>query len=56
MKKHISILLTGILAAALLVGCGSQDSEGNIIGAPIISNVKSQEDTLRQRLEQAVGK
>ena len=27
MKKHISILLTGILAAALLVGCGSQDSE-----------------------------
>ena len=32
------------------------DSEGNIIGAPIISNVKSQEDTLRQRLEQAVGK
>lgn len=32
------------------------DSEGNIVGAPIISNVKSQEDTLRQRLEQAMGK
>lgn len=29
------------------------DSEGNIVGAPIIGNVKEQEDTLNQRLEQA---
>lgn len=31
------------------------DSEGNIIGAPIIGNVKKQEDTLNQRIEQAKG-
>ena len=30
------------------------DSEGNIIGAPIIGNVKAQEDTLNARLEQAM--
>lgn len=30
------------------------DSEGNMIGAPIIGNVKEQEDTLNQRLEQAI--
>lgn len=28
---------------------------GNIIGAPIIGNVKDQEDTLERRLEQAVA-
>ena len=31
------------------------DSEGNIVGAPIIGNVKAQEDTLNARLEQAMG-
>ena len=31
------------------------DSEGNIVGAPIIGNVKDQEDTLKARLEQAVN-
>lgn len=31
------------------------DSEGNIIGAPIIGNVKDQEETLDKRLEQAVN-
>ena len=31
------------------------DSEGNIVGAPIIGNVKDQEDTLNARLEQAMG-
>lgn len=31
------------------------DDEGNIIGAPIIGNVKEQEETLKQRLEQAKG-
>lgn len=31
------------------------DSEGNIIGAPIIGNVKAQEDTLNSRLEQAMA-
>ena len=31
------------------------DSEGNIVGAPIIGNVKAQEDTLKARLEQAVN-
>lgn len=31
------------------------DREGNIIGAPIIGNVKAQEDTLNARLEQARG-
>ena len=31
------------------------DREGNIIGAPIIGNVKAQEDTLNARLEQAVN-
>lgn len=30
------------------------DSEGNIVGAPIIGNVKAQEDTLNKRLEQAM--
>lgn len=30
------------------------DDEGNLIGAPIIGNVKEQEDTLNQRLEQAM--
>ena len=30
------------------------DSEGNIVGAPIIGNVKTQEDTLKARLEQAM--
>ena len=30
------------------------DSEGNIVGAPIIGNVKAQEDTLNARLEQAM--
>lgn len=30
------------------------DSEGNIVGAPIIGNVKAQEDTLKARLEQAM--
>lgn len=30
------------------------DSQGNIVGAPIIGNVKAQEDTLEQRLEQAI--
>lgn len=29
------------------------DSEGNIIGAPIIRNVKEQMDTLQNRIEQA---
>jgi thiol-disulfide isomerase/thioredoxin len=29
------------------------DGEGNIVGAPIIGNVKDQEDTLNARLEQA---
>ena len=32
------------------------DSEGNIVGAPIIGNVKEQEDTLNRRLEQAMEK
>lgn len=32
------------------------DSEGNIIGAPIIGNVKAQEDTLNARLEQAMDR
>ena len=32
------------------------DSEGNIVGAPIIGNVKEQEDTLNHRLEQAMEK
>ncbi len=31
------------------------DRDGNIIGAPIIGNVKDQEDTLERRLEQAVA-
>lgn len=31
------------------------DHEGNIVGAPIIGNVKDQEDTLNTRLEQAIG-
>lgn len=31
------------------------DSEGNIIGAPIIGNVKAQDDTLDARLEIALG-
>lgn len=31
------------------------DREGNIIGAPIIGNVKAQEDTLNTRLEQAMN-
>lgn len=31
------------------------DSEGNIIGAPIIGNVKAQEDTLKERLELAMN-
>ena len=31
------------------------DSEGNIVGAPIIGNVKDQEDTLKARLEQTVN-
>ena len=31
------------------------DSEGNIVGAAIIGNVKAQEDTLNARLEQAMG-
>lgn len=31
------------------------DSEGNIVGAAIIGNVKDQEDTLNARLEQAMG-
>lgn len=31
------------------------DHEGNIVGAPIIGNVKDQEDTLNARLEQAIG-
>ena len=30
------------------------DNEGNIVGAPIIGNVKAQEDTLNARLEQAM--
>lgn len=30
------------------------DSEGNIVGSAIIGNVKAQEDTLNQRLEQAM--
>lgn len=30
------------------------DSEGNLVGAPIIGNVKAQEDTLNARLEQAI--
>lgn len=30
------------------------DSEGNIVGAPIIGNVKAQKDTLNKRLEQAM--
>lgn len=30
------------------------DSEGNIVGASIIGNVKAQEDTLNARLEQAM--
>lgn len=32
------------------------DSEGNIVGAPIIGNVKEQKDTLNRRLEQAMEK
>ena len=32
------------------------DSEGNIIGAPIIGNVKAQEDTLNARLEQPLDR
>lgn len=32
------------------------DSEGNIIGAPIIGNVKEQEETLNDRLELAMSK
>lgn len=31
------------------------DSEGNMVGAPIIGNVKDQEETLNHRLEQAAG-
>lgn len=31
------------------------DSEGNIVGAPIVGNVKAQEDTLNSRLELAIG-
>ena len=31
------------------------DSEGNIVGAPIIGNLKEQEETLNHRLEQAKG-
>lgn len=31
------------------------DSEGNMIGAPIIGNVKEQEETLQQRLDQAAA-
>lgn len=31
------------------------DSEGNMIGAPIIGNLKEQEETLNHRLEQAKG-
>lgn len=31
------------------------DSEGNIIGAPLIGNVKEQMDTLQNRIEQAWG-
>lgn len=31
------------------------DSEGNIIGAPLIGNVKEQMDTLQKRIEQARG-
>ena len=31
------------------------DREGNIIGAPIVGNVKAQEDTLNARLEQAMN-
>ena len=30
------------------------DREGNVVGAPIIGNVKAQEDTLNARLEQAM--
>lgn len=31
------------------------DSEGNIVGAPIIGNLKEQEETLNHRLEQVKG-
>ena len=31
------------------------DSEGNIVGAPIVGNVKAQEDTLNSRLELAIS-
>lgn len=31
------------------------DSEGNMVGAPIIGNLKEQEETLNHRLEQATG-
>lgn len=31
------------------------DSEGNIIGAPLIGNVKEQSDTLQKRIDQARG-
>ncbi|HIZ55477.1 MAG TPA: TlpA family protein disulfide reductase [Firmicutes bacterium] len=30
------------------------DSDGNIVGAPIIGNVKNQEDTLKKRLESII--
>ena len=32
------------------------DGEGNIVGAPIIGNVKDQEDTLDARLKQAADR
>lgn len=71
MKKRILLFPALALGVALLTGCGAgeqelvsktpfpefseTDTEGNIVGAPLIGNVKEQADTLQKRIDRIRG-
>lgn len=71
MKKSICLFLSLAVCTALLTGCGAgeqdlisktpfpefseTDTEGNIVGAPLIGNVKEQADTLQKRIDRIRG-